>query len=441
MGRGSSVERAGGPLGGIRTWVFIAAVPVGSLMEWYDFLVSGVAASIVWPNVFYPFTSPLVGLALAVMTYGAGLVARPIGGIIWGHIADRLGRSRSLVYTLLLMGLATLAIGLLPGYDAIGGLAIALLVLFRILQGIAMGGEYGTINTWVLERAARSRFRALWVSIPQLGVPLAQIASGGVLSLLALAFPGDSFYSIGWRVAFYVGFVLAIIGVIIRRSLAESPLFERAKDEGKIDSLPSIRIAVREPRRFVLVFLASLMIFSSYYIGVTLLPGLLKNRGVPAGTASAVVLYMGVIMVFLYVFAGWLADLLGRRRVMLIGGLWYLVMSIPLFYSVIEGPISLAYLVSLLFVPIGSSFYFAPSGAYFAELFPVNYRASGLGVAYQLAGAVSGFLAPYIISSLYAQHASPLYLGLVNLVFVAISLIAFMMIREETVHRDIYYVK
>jgi MFS family permease len=210
----------------------VASSMVGTTVEWYDFFLYGVAAAAVFPTVFFPSDDPTVGTLLALGTFAIGFVARPVGGLVFGHYGDRIGRKKLLVLSLLMMGIATFAIGLLPGYATIGVAAPLLLVLLRLIQGFALGGEWGGAVLLVSEHGDPAR-RGYWASWPQAGVPVGQLLANGLLALLAVVQPEEAFLSWGWRIPFLLSAVLVLVGLYIRLAVEESPVFRAAQQKAE----------------------------------------------------------------------------------------------------------------------------------------------------------------------------------------------------------------
>lgn len=229
----------------------VVASLVGTSLEWYDFFIYGTAAALVFNQLFFPSFEPLVGTLLAFTTYAVGFVARPLGGVVFGHYGDRVGRKNVLVVTLLLMGLATFAIGLLPTYGAIGVWAPVLLVALRFLQGLGLGGEWGGAVLMTLESGDPQR-RGLNASWPQVGVPVGLLLANGVLSLMGAVTSDRAFLSWGWRVPFLISGLLVLVGLWIRMTIAESPLFREVEESGSKAGAPIVEVLRRYPRQVLL---------------------------------------------------------------------------------------------------------------------------------------------------------------------------------------------
>jgi len=250
----------------------VAASMAGTTVEWYDFFLYGVAAALVFPKVFFPGSDPAVGVLLALGTFAIGFIARPIGGLVFGHYGDILGRKKLLVISLLMMGTATFLIGLLPGYATIGVAAPIILIVLRLIQGFGLGGEWGGAVLIVSEYGDPAR-RGFWASWPQAGVPLGQLLANGLLALLALVQTEDAFLSWGWRIPFLLSAVLVLIGLFIRLSIEESPVFRAAQanaqanvEPGGKQAMPILEVFRKYPREVFTAMGARFAENVSYYI-------------------------------------------------------------------------------------------------------------------------------------------------------------------------------
>jgi metabolite-proton symporter len=401
----------------------VAASMAGTTVEWYDFFLYGVAAAVVFPAVFFPSSDPAVGTLLALGTFAIGFVARPIGGLVFGHYGDKIGRKTLLVISLVMMGVATFAIGLLPGYATIGLAAPLLLVVLRLLQGFALGGEWGGAVLIVSEHGDPKR-RGYWASWPQAGVPLGQLLANGLLFLLSAVQSEDDFNSWGWRIPFLLSAVLVLIGLYIRLSVEESPVFKAAQARaaelaaaGEKETMPIIEVFRRYPREVFTAMGARFAENVSYYIFTIVITTYVTQRlGLSSSFVLGAVLIGAAFHLVTIPIWGALSDRFGRKPIYLLGaagvGIWAFV-----FIALVDtrnfGLIVLAIIGGLLF----HGAMYGPQAAFLSELFGTKVRYSGVSVGYQLASVVAGGLAPVIAVALYTSFDS----GYAVSVYVALS--------------------
>jgi metabolite-proton symporter len=401
----------------------------GTAVEWYDFFLYGTAAALVFPALFFPESDPLMGTVLAFATYAVGFVARPFGAVVLGQYGDRRGRRATLIASLLLMGVATFLIALLPTYGAIGIAAPILLVLLRLVQGFALGGEWGGAVLLVSEHGD-SKTRAFYASWPNVGPPLGNLMAAGVLALLGATLPDDAFQSWGWRIAFALSALLVVIGLVLRLYVTETPMFEQAqrRAEAAPKGLPA-GVVVRKHWRMVLLAAATrfgenagFYIYSLFVITyVTKMLELDKSVAL-----TAVMIGQGVAVVAIPLIAI-LADRVGRRPIYLFASVATIVWAF-VFFALLDTKDSGLIIVAVA----GGLFIFAAFsaviGAFFSELFPTEVRYSGVSLAYNLASVLAGSLAPIIAIWLYAKfdtgYAIGAYLAAMGVVSLVASLIA-----------------
>src|SRR5689334_13662232 len=293
---------------GRRLWGVIAASVVGTSLEWYDFFLYGTAAALVFGKLFFPTSDPLVGTLLAFATYAVGFIARPVGGVIAGHLGDRTGRRRVLVGTLLVMGLATCAIGLLPTYGTIGVAAPILLVVLRFVQGLGLGGEWGGAVLMVSEHGDERR-RGLYASWPQVGVPAGNLLAAGVLAVLAATLSDDAFDSWGWRIPFLLSAVLVGVGLFIRLRIEESPLFQEVEESATTAKSPVLDVVRVYPRQLAIAFGARLGTDVAFYVfALFIITYVTTELGLSKSTALNAVLIASALQLFLIPVFGALSD-------------------------------------------------------------------------------------------------------------------------------------
>lgn len=373
----------------------IVASLIGTSLEWYDFFIYGTAAALVFNKLFFPSFEPLVGTLLAFTTYAVGFIARPVGGLIFGHYGDKLGRKNVLVVTLLLMGIATFAIGLMPTYATIGIWAPILLVTLRFVQGLGLGGEWGGAVLMTLE-SGDPRRRGLNASWPQVGVPLGLLLANGVLSLMGVLTNDDAFLSWGWRVPFLLSGLLVGVGLWIRITIAESPLFKEVEGSDHKADAPIIEVLRRYPRQVLLAVGARVGVDVAFYTFVLFITTYVATYlGLPRNYALNAVLIAAAVQVLLIPFFGNLSDRVGRRPIYLAGAIGAAGWSFIFFLLLDTGRFGLIVLAAVIALVFHAAMY-GPQAAFITEMFPTKVRYTGASMGYQLAGIIGGALAPII---------------------------------------------
>jgi len=371
---------------------------IGTTIEWYDFFLYGTAAALVFNKLFFPTVDPLTGTMAAFATYAVGFFARPVGGIVFGHYGDRLGRKTMLVTTLMLMGLATFLIGLLPTYEQAGVIAPALLVLLRFVQGFGVGGEWGGAVLMAVEHGGGERrgFRGSWV---QAGVPAGLLLANGVFSIFS-ALPEEQFLSWGWRVPFLLGIVLTGVGFLIRLAVIESPIFAAAKTERASAGPPILEVLRHHPRNVLIAMGARFAENAFFYIfTVFVLSYATERLGLAKSMLLKGVLLGSAVQFFLIPLFGALSDRWGRRPVYLGGALFLAAFAFPFFWLVDTKSTAFVWLAIVVGL-IGHAAVYGPQAAFFSELFGTNVRYTGASLGYQLASPLAGGLAPLIATAL-----------------------------------------
>lgn len=368
---------------------------IGTTIEWYDFYLYGTAAALVFPALFFPSYSPLTGTLLALLTYSAGFVARPLGGIVMGHFGDRIGRKAMLVSSLIIMGVATTLIGVLPTYAMTGVWAPVLLLTLRIVQGFGVGGEWGGAVLVAVEHAPPTR-RGLFGAWPQAGVPVGLLLSNGVFMTLSLTLSEQAFMAWGWRIGFLGSAALILVGLLIRLKMEETPDFQKAKDEGQIAKLPIVDVFRRQWREVLLAVGIKMSQNAIFYIlTVFSLTYVTTVLDLPRSVALIGVLAASAVSMFTLLIAGWLSDEYGRRRVYLIGAVLSAVFAFPFFF-LMDSRASLLIWASIVIGLVFHDLMYGPQAAFMSELFEPELRYTGASLGYQIASLIAGGLSPVL---------------------------------------------
>ncbi|WHM40025.1 MFS transporter [Streptomyces sp. BPTC-684] len=423
----------------------VAASLIGTTIEWYDFFLYGSAAALVFNKLFFPGSDPLVGTLLSFLTYAVGFAARPLGALVFGHFGDRVGRKKLLVLSLLMMGGATFSIGLLPTHATVGSAAPVLLTALRLVQGFALGGEWGGAVLLVSEHGDARR-RGFWASWPQTGAPAGQLLATGALSALTALLSDDAFLSWGWRVPFLLSGVLVLVGLWIRLSVDESPLFKAALERAQArraaepdrvaEKLPLVAV-LRDHWRDVLVAMGARMAenISYYVITAFILVYATTSAGMAKQTALNAVLIASAVHFAVIPAWGALSDRIGRRPVYLIGAVGVGAWMFP-FFSLIDtadfGNLVLAVTVGLVF----HGAMYAPQAAFFTEMFATRMRYSGASIGAQFASVAAGAPAPLIATALLSDYDSSTPIALYVIAAAVLTVIA-LVCAQETRHRDL----
>nr|WP_067640166.1 MFS transporter [Nocardia coubleae] len=400
---------------------------LGTTIEYYDFLLYGTMAAVVFGPLFFPGSNPALSTIASFGTLAAGYVARPLGGVIFGHFGDRVGRKSMLLITMLMMGIASAAIGLLPTYHTIGVAAPILLVLLRVVQGVAVGGEWGGAALMVVEHAdARNRGR--WAGIMQLGTPLGFLLSTGAVAAVT-QLPEPQFSTWGWRVPFLLSAALLVLGMYVRLRVAESPVFAAA--EPPRDSIPAAQV-LRRPRLLVPAVFAGLAPFALTALTSSHIIAYATGIGYAVGEVMRSLLLVVVVSIVAIPASAALSDRLGRRRTMMTGAIGAIVYAFPL-YSLINSDSWWIMTVALMFAQLLQNLMYAPLTPMLSEMFPTGVRYTGVSIAYQTAALVGAGFTPLIASSLLvAFDGSSVALSGIIVVTAALSLAALVATVEVT---------
>jgi MFS family permease len=405
------------------------ATGFGTLIEWYDFFIFGTAAALVFPQLFFPSFDPLTGTLVAFATFAGGFAARPIGAAIFGHYGDKIGRKKTLILTLLIMGLATMAIGMLPTYTTWGVWAAVALVGLRLLQGLAVSGEFGGAVLMAVEHAPAHR-KGLYGSFPQVSVPIALVLSSTGFLLLTGVLTEVQFLSWGWRVPFLLSGLLVVLGLYIRFSLSESPEYEAVKSQRRIPRMPLVDTFRYHWKEFLLVMFAYPATGMTFYI----LSAFCVKYGVDAGlTDSAMlgitVLSAAVMLIFVPLGAA-MSDRVGRKPVYLVGLVLMGLGSIPLFALLETGEL-LSATAAFVVPTVGFSMSWGVLATFFSEAFQSRVRYSGLSLSYTMGTILGSSTAPFVATWLYARYGSGTAVSLYMCAWIVVSIIATLLMRES----------
>lgn len=408
------------------------ASAIGTMIEWYDFFLFGVLATLVLNKVFFPTVDPIIGTLLSYTTFAIGFIARPIGGLIFGHFGDRIGRKKVLILTLLIMGVATFLIGALPGYATLGVSAPLLLLLLRILQGIGIGGEWGGAVVLAIEHSPANR-RSYFGAFPQLGVPVGLMSSAGVVALLNLL-PHAQFMAWGWRVAFLLSAILVAVGLFIRMRVMESPEFLKLLAEDKRSSLPALDMFRQYPRAIVLTLGARYVEGACFNMfGIFIIPYVVGTLHLTQGFALGGVILASALMIPFILISGALADRYGMKKIFAIGCILVGLTSLASFAVMQAYGSAHPYLVWLsIVVPLSLAYplVYGPESSLFASQFGANVRYTGVSFAYQFSGIFASGLTPIVATILLQKnHGSPWYIVIYMLLVSLISLVSVLMMR------------
>ncbi|MEU6035560.1 MFS transporter [Actinomadura sp. NPDC047616] len=375
---------------------------VGTSIEWYDFFLYNTAAAIVFKDVFFPSSTDYAGTLSAFATYAVGFAARPVGAALFGHWGDRLGRKATLIVTLLLMGISSALIGVLPGTETIGVAAPVLLVALRILQGIAVGGEWSGSVLLAMEWGDQRR-RGLMASLPQIGVPIGLILGTGAMTAIALS-AEDAFTSWAWRVPFLLSLVLVAVGLWVRLQVLETPLFAEIVERREVSRVPVAEVVRRHPREIVLSALLRCSEQMPFYIFTSFaLTYIHDDLGMAQGLALGAVTLAAVLELFAIPAAGHLGDRIGSRRVYATGALLVAVLAFP-YFALLNTGIAVVVVVAVVLAQIPHSLQYGPQASMIAESFPTRLRYGGAGLGYQLASVVAGGPAPLLATWLLHDY-------------------------------------
>ncbi len=378
---------------------------IGTTIEWYDYFLYGTAAALVFNELFFPNVDPLIGTLSAFATFAVGFVARPLGGAIFGHYGDRIGRKAMLVLTLLMMGIATFLIGLLPTYETIGIWAPILLVVLRLLQGFGVGGEWGGAVLLAVEHSPGGR-RGFYGSWPQMGVPAGLLLSTGVFTVFS-SLPNEQFLAWGWRAPFLLSILLVAVGLYIRLAILETPAFRQVQETQTEARMPIMDVLRTNPKGVLLVIGMRIAENGSFFIfSVFVLSYATEQLGLARSMVLAGVMIAAAIQLFAVPVWGAISDRIGRRPVYLFGAAFTLLFAFPSFWLINTQATILVWLAIVLALAVGHAAMYGPQAAFLPELFGTRIRYSGIAFSRELASVFAGALSPFIATALLAWAGS-----------------------------------
>jgi len=407
---------------------------IGTAIEWYDFFLYGTAAALIFNKLFFPTFDPMVGTLLAFSTYAIGFIARPLGGLVFGHFGDRIGRKTMLYLTLLLMGLATAVVGILPTYHTLGIWAAVLLTACRLIQGFGLGGEWGGAVLMAVEHAPDHR-KGFFGSWPQLGAPLGLVLGTLVFSIFSGTMSEAQFIAWGWRLPFLFSIVLVIVGLWIRFTIAESPEFQKIKDAKQEVRIPVIDAILTHPKSILLAMGARFAENGFFYVYATfVLAYATQALGMHKQDILTGVLIAAFIETFTIPAFGALSDAIGRRPVYIFGAIFSALMSFPLFMLLGTRSPQLGWIAIVLGLAVGHAAMYGPQASFFAELFGTKVRYSGVSLGYNLASIFAGALSPIIATYLMTTYKPQTWPISVYMIILALITLVSVYFAAETRH-------
>ena len=407
----------------------IFASSVGTIIEWYDFLIYATAAALVFNKAFFPTFDPLAGTLAALGSYAVGFLARPLGGALFGHFGDRLGRKSMLVLTLFIMGLSTFCIGLLPSYEKIGVLAPILLILLRVIQGIGLGGEWGGASLIVLEHAPADK-RGFYGSFVQIGFPI-----GLVLATLAFALatklPEADFMAWGWRIPFLISVVLLALGLFVRSRVPETPVFEQVKARNDLSKNPVGEAVGKNLKTFLTaVGLKISEVSWVYMLTVFVVVYATTKLDLPKQLLLDAVMYAALFELVSLPLFGLLSDKIGRRPMYIMGALFTIAFAFPLFWMLESKSTALVTTAIIVAMNFGHGMMFGPESTYFPELFGSRVRYSGASLGFQVSAGLGGGFSPIIATALVGYFGGTAGVSIMMIGLALITLTAAIAARE-----------
>ena len=410
---------------------------IGTTIEWYDYFIYGTAAALVFNKLFFPELDAFTGTLAAFGTFAVGFFARPIGGLVFGHYGDKLGRKNMLVTTLVMMGIATFLIGVLPTHAQIGVAAPVLLVVLRFIQGFGVGGEWGGAVLMAVEHGHKGR-RGFFGSCAQAGVPIGLLLATGVFTLLNSQLTDAQFLAWGWRVPFLIGILLLAVGLYIRLAILESPLFTKLQKREPERPAPIREVLTKYPRNVFIAMGARFAENASFYIFTVFIYAYTKDQlQLDRQVILNAILVASAAQFIAVPCFGALSDRVGRRPVYIFGAVFTALFAMPFFLLVKTQSPALITLAMVLAIAVGHAAMYGPQAAFFSELFGTRVRYSGVSLGYQLASPFAGGLAPIIAALLLKWSDGNPWPVAVYLVFTSLITLTAIWFAKETVNTDL----
>jgi MFS family permease len=409
----------------------LLASTVGTTIEWYDFLLYGTVTGLVFGRVFFPGSSPLIGVLQAFGVFFIGFVGRPIGAAIFGHYGDRIGRKATLIATLLITGIATFCVGLVPSYDSIGVWGAILLTLIRLVQGIGVGGEWGGSVLLAMEWAQTNKHRGFIASWPQFGAPAGLFLANSAVLFFSW-WSGDQFLVWGWRIPFFISIVMVAVGLWIRLGILETPVFQKILDEERTERVPVLEVLKRQPKQVLLTALLRMPEQAPGYI----VGAFIFTYGTAVLHQSRDFLLWGVIaqtvLGFMWVtVSGYLSDVVGRKNMFMFGCVLMGVFGF-IYFAMLDtmNPTIIFIAISISLLPVMTLY--GPEAALIAESFSPRLRYSGASLGYQLASIIAGGPSPFIATALFASYHSSLPIAIYIMFTAIVGLVATALLTDYT---------
>lgn len=403
-----------------RVYRAVTAAAVGTIVEWYDFILYGAASAVIFNHLFFPQFDPVAGTMAAFAGYAVGFLVRPVGGIVFGRLGDRIGRKPVLLLTLAMMGAATVGIGLLPTYQSIGLWAPSLLVGLRVIQGMGAGAEYGGA-VLVAAESTRDR-RGLFAALPGAGVDVSLVMATGVLALFTLM-PEDQFLAWGWRVPFLLSSIVLIVGLWIRRQLPETQEFTQAKTTTAEPARPVGELLRNNKSELLVAMGINLTPSLSYIFQIFALSYAVNQLGLPRPVILVGVMVSGVLGAAATVFFGWFSDRVGRRKVMFAGAIFVFLFAVP-FFVLLRTAIPIVVCLAVVVGHLGERAVFAAQASFYSELFPVRSRYTGIALSREITGAFIAGPLPLVATALVPLAHGPWSIACIVMVMSGLTIVA-----------------